>query len=858
MIASSGRCLVAQLCADGLKAVVIVGHAPHSGLGEEASEQWWGEIAQSATSLKDWPVIALLDANAHLGSVESEAVGGEGAELEDASGRFFHQWLHDVDCCLPSTFSGHVGEHGTWRHPKGRWYRNDFVAVPLNWREHTRSFALEDFHIELAKEDHRAVGVEVTLQTNVAKSKRGVTRVSSGDRRRLSNLLAGECSGVVTRAVQAGVGGVWWATDVHTHAHQLNAGLAQASQWLAPSSNTKPRKAHVGETTWQMVLCKKRARKELTWLSRSWRAGCLRELFIAWQGVLRQGQHASCSVAGWLRAHDAATALALRELQHWRDTASKAMRADDADFFKHLAEEAGRAAERGGLSGVWQKIRPFLSKNKTKRQAKASQLYGMTDKLVDHFNQLEAGCPMEFASLAEACVERQSRAMEARSSPWPLTELITLKEVEDVCRTSKPGKGVGLDGVLPELLHGGADVLSWEVFSLFNKIQVAGQEPFQFKGGVIAPIYKGKGAMTDPGNHRGVVLLEAVGKRFHALLRRKLLPAVEKQKTELQMGGFHGQQVTFGAQYVRALEGIAQPKGLSTAVLFVDVKSAYHHLVREVVFGHGGSEGDLHQVLEAMQADGADVDSLQETLARHPILESLGVADWLRNLLRDVHADTWIVLDKGGSPSRTTRGSRPGSPLADIGFSVLMLSVLSEIEAAMKMHGDTCEVLRALGLPCCPVTWADDIAIHVITTQREALVPAIAGIARCVDSTMRKHGLTPNYSPGKTETLVCFRGFHPPRLRKQLFLTGEMRIAVELENGTHIQLHVASRYKHLGSVVGMYSDVGHEIKRRIAVAAAAEREIRKPILNNKRLSVEVLGLHQAVLWHEPVDCCSSA
>ncbi len=58
---------------------------------------------------------ALIDANAHIGSIQSLGVSDAGAEEEDKKGAHFHGFIVEADLWAPATFPQiHHGEHGTW------------------------------------------------------------------------------------------------------------------------------------------------------------------------------------------------------------------------------------------------------------------------------------------------------------------------------------------------------------------------------------------------------------------------------------------------------------------------------------------------------------------------------------------------------------------------------------------------------------------------------------------------------------------------------------------------------------------------------------------------------------------------
>ena len=55
-----------------------------------------------------------------------------------------------------------------------------------------------------------------------------------------------------------------------------------------------------------------------------------------------------------------------------------------------------------------------------------------------------------------------------------------------------------------------------------NFVFTIGIVPEEWSQGIISPIYKNKGDLTDPGNYRGITILSCFGKFFTALLNARL------------------------------------------------------------------------------------------------------------------------------------------------------------------------------------------------------------------------------------------------------------------------------------------------------------------------------------------------
>ena len=119
---------------------------------------------------------------------------------------------------------------------------------------------------------------------------------------------------------------------------------------------------------------------------------------------------------------------------------------------------------------------------------------------------------------------------------------------------------------------------------LLFKMWTASAEPPQFKGGFICSIAKKHGARTAAGIMRGIMLLDVLGKLHHGLLRRRLLPWAAQNRLDTQFGGFKGQQTIFASLLLRSYARVVEAKQVSLAIVFVDVKNAFHCLLRQHAF----------------------------------------------------------------------------------------------------------------------------------------------------------------------------------------------------------------------------------------------------------------------------------
>jgi len=191
---------------------------------------------------------------------------------------------------IPATFQEcHSGDSGTWRHNNGNWYRGDYVAIPQSWfYQECCSWISEDVDASLAKEDHRAAFVQLRATSEFI-SKSTKQESPTFDEEALLSAIAAHSPGIY-HCIPS------WTTDVHTHVHQISAGLASTFAAVYEKPPPKPRKTTMRPATWELVTLKRTTRNTLSALQQQQRWNLLRTCFTAW--VLHQSYDGSFRVYG--------------------------------------------------------------------------------------------------------------------------------------------------------------------------------------------------------------------------------------------------------------------------------------------------------------------------------------------------------------------------------------------------------------------------------------------------------------------------------------------------------------------------------------------------------------------------------
>ena len=103
--------------------------------------------------------------------------------------------------------------------------------------------------------------------------------------------------------------------------------------------------------------------------------------------------------------------------------------------------------------------------------------------------------------------------------------------------------------------------------------------------------------------------------------------------------------------------------------------------------------------------------------------------------------------------TETRRGTRPGSPLADIGFNLLMAKLVQLLRDQLQQSSLHCQGQASLGVEVPPITWVDDLAVPLAAARPEHLQPLVQEVIAMLHTTFQRFGLSLNMQKGKTEVV---------------------------------------------------------------------------------------------------------
>ena len=198
----------------------------------------------------------------------------------------------------------------------------------------------------------------------------------------------------------------------------------------------------------------------------------------------------------------------------------------------------------------------------------------------------------------------------------------------------------------------------------------------------------------------------------------------------------------------------AKRTGASAALVFSDLAAAYYAVVHEAIVGARHRSDPLEAVTASLNLTTDTLQELQHYITSAPVLDGDDCTPFLRALMHEAHCDTWFHVARDSQLIRTTRGTRPGSCIADVAFSLLFERVLARrgvfsdaLTPTVYWSGRRCPepYSRAEHGTCHAVVvrdivYADDHAACVVAPDASGLTAAVAHVTgRSLDA-IRAHG----------------------------------------------------------------------------------------------------------------------
>ena len=813
--------------------------------------QWWTTFRNKLHACAQGDrVVVLGDYNTRFEESVPARIGELVWETQQDVPSPLMEVLHRHDLWLPSTYSAcHEGPSHTWVSPGGTaTSRIDYIAIPTSWFVGAQgSYVLYDVDFGQTGLDHYAVALDCSFVLEAFVS--SGCKTPSCDVFQLSRPEAHE----KVREICQGAPLLPWNLDVHTHYEILADYLRERLAATFPARRARCRRTFFSATTWEL-------RQQRVWLRKRLHTGAHLVRTIELQCAFTSLQQ-HCDF-GSLLLKLVATCLSgladfrhhLRELRAVKPLLKRAIAGDRGRYLHEVAV----AAVRNPTKDVISKLRPLLGPPKRHRRGtSALPVVELEDgsvagdhaqaqaRWVRHFSSLEDGGPTTPSALINACRARQAdRDLSDLSLDHKVVPTRAL--LEDCLRRSPTGKAQGNDQIPADLLHLQANSLSLPLFQVALKASFRLAEPIQWKGGSLFVIWKRKGSMSQCESFRGILVSSATGKAFHSALRRKAAPSLDVAAGSLQIGGRPGFPVQLANHTVRAFQSYCIQQGLSCAIVFLDLKEAFHRVARPLLVGGPLDDGHVAG-MKTLHFPADAFSRLQDYVRDAPIFGASGADPWLSGMLSEVLCDTWFTWERSTSLAQVRGGTRPGDNLADLLFSFLFSEVLARIRARLSdldlqcrfawheaWSGQLSSDCSGLGATQSPVdvTWMDDCALLYFSASAAAVLEGTRRIAAIMLDECIRAILTPNLGPGKSETVVSLQGKGARALRIQAFAGNGPSLDIPSTMLPGSRLRVVPKYCHLGGIIHHTGAVRSEVKARVGHAWTSFRQHQRRVFGS--------------------------
>ena len=510
-------------------------------------------------------------------------------------------------------------------------------------------------------------------------------------------------------------------------------------------------------------------------------------------------QKRSSLYSKWLNTGQKADLLKFKEA---RRVTRKAMRQAKDAWFRKKAEKA--ELHRFGGKDVWRSIRDM-------QQACRGLIPQKTGNIKD-----EHGCPCTTVEEKQQRWRRhftgilnvrsrfnQTELDKIKQRPLRthLADLPSLDELETAVGKIKNGKAGGSSGILPEMVKIACldtDLLE-RLLALTHTVWKEKSAPKEWTDAILIPIPK-KGDLSNCDNWRGISLLDVVGKVIARIIQDRLQLLAEEELPESQCGFRKGRSCTDMIFTVRQLVEKSWEHQAKIFLLFIDLKKAYDSVPREALW-----------------------------LA----LAKLGVPESIIQLIKSFHQGMEATIQLDGStldPIAVDNGLRQGCCMAPVLFNIyagLLVERWKDRVAGKSGVGVNLNykhdrklfrryTRNANQINLTELQFADDAALLASTRE------GAEEVARTYMEVASDLGLT--VSVPKTKLMVTGRR-----------ATLEDKILIPVGAS---QIDCVDEFLYLGSVISSSGRMRPDVDRRIAQASKAFGALRKPVFNNRDLSLK--------------------
>ena len=570
VVVAQPRLLVVSMSAPFLNLIIVVAHAPFDGSPSLSPAEFWREVAGHLDSVPPaTPLLILTDANAHVGSCQTHAIGSVHPDEENPAGEAWHQFLLGHSLAALNTHEEcHSGPSETWISPHGKARRLDFIAAPCEWKAAASTWVAADFELLQHRDDHLPVVACLRLYRPCYKGaflqppERRAMRPSAGwsaDQRQTF---------VATLSCQPNIN---WAVPVDAHYDCWADQYQQVWQDVCTAAPAAPQQPYLQQDTLSLVQERSAYRVYIRQETQELRR---RRLLMVFAAFLLHARHRAFddlrlqTLHLWFWQMHVSVARAMLFLVRTGSHVRHAVRRDRRQYLDNIKQDVAcqdiknskelfaalrrafpctRSARRGGLKPLPQLLMADGSPAVTREER--------MQRWRSFFAEQEAGFEVtDDQYVLELSAQKQLQADRASVFDWQIVP--TLRETEALIHQQRKGKACGNDGVTPELLRLDVAGAARRFLPVMAKTVLRVHEPSAFRGGSLMTLAKKVAAECQCSHYRSILLACAPSKIYHRYVRQQLVPILQKVSPPLQAGAVPGLGVESLSLLARLLQDL--------------------------------------------------------------------------------------------------------------------------------------------------------------------------------------------------------------------------------------------------------------------------------------------------------------
>ena len=436
------------------------------------------------------------------------------------------------------------------------------------------------------------------------------------------------------------------------------------------------------------------------------------------------------------------------------------------------------------------------------------------------FGQIEHAVPVD-VDVLQKVDEPQMASLKADD----LLQVPSLFDVEFALRQMNINKASGLDNLGAELFVTDAKKASKTLFPLFLKTVTRSQNVPEFCGGWLLPLHKGKLHPSNMSGFRAILLEPVVSRIFAKAWRSRLEEGAAKVALPSQWGGRPGLSCSALHLQLKMWQQNAKQERKAHAIVYVDLQQAFYSVAKPLLAKCNSWQQSVEVLCTTLKIPDSAVEKFCANVAEADLIYKATGSRLAGAMTRATLEKTWFTIPNGDKILAPQSGSRPGDPLADLFFSVVMSSMMSKIHESLE-DADLLQP-QSQQHPCpSSITWVDDIAF-CITSKADGLCQKVIHVMQILLETATEHGFALSYGQGKTAVMMMFHGPKAKQARIDCEKKYKDGLPVLSEHRGMVVVPIVNHYKHLGGTVTRQANLMPEIRIRSAQSCAKLQPLRK-------------------------------